>query len=128
MKREKNASAAGAEKEKKKRTGRRVRRVLLWLLLVLVLTILVGIGVVAVAAGHLDLDEDMAVMEAMRGSRTTRIYYPENGENRATLTAENYLPAEYDILFGDENMVWADSSEIPADLKSEFGAIEDQRS
>lgn len=127
MKKDKNASAAGAEKEKSKRTVRRVRRVLLWLLLVLVLTILVGIGIVAVAAGHLDLDEDMAVMEAMRGSRTTRIYYPENGEMRAALTAENYLPAEYDILFGDENMVWADSSEIPDDLKNAFVAIEDQR-
>ena len=69
----------------------------------------------------------MAVMEAMRGSRTTRIWMPRGGTDRTTLNLENYVPEEYDILFGDENMVWADGSEIPEQLKQAFIAIEDQR-
>ena len=86
-----------------------------------------GIGVVAYVAATLDSDEDMAIMEAMRGSRTTRIFAPERRGDDEQIDADHYSPVEYDILYGDENMVWADGSEIPETLKNAFIAIEDQR-
>lgn len=109
-----------------RRTQKILRGVLLVFITLLLLAIVTGIGVVAYVAVTLDFDEDMAVMETMRGSRTTRIWAPERGSNDA-ISAENYSPVEYDILYGDENMVWADSSEIPDLLKNAFVAIEDQR-
>lgn len=117
-------------KRKKDAGGRRAKKIVLRVLLVVAILLLIaiatGVGVVAYVAITLDSDEDMAVMEAMRGSRTTRIWAPKRGGD-GEIDAENYSPVEYDILYGDENMVWADSSEIPDLLKNAFVAIEDQR-
>ena len=114
-------------REKKRRAGRVIRQTLTVLLVLTLFAGASGIGIVAYTAAHLDSEEDLAVMEAMRGSRTTRIWMPRRGTDRGTLTLENYVPEEYDILYGDENMVWADASEIPEELKQAFIAIEDQR-
>lgn len=119
MKRKKDAGERHAKKI--------VLRVLLVVAILLLVALLTGVGVVAYVAVTLDSDEDMAVMEAMRGSRTTRIWAPKRGTTGEEIVAENYSPVEYDILYGDENMVWADTSEIPDLLKNAFVAIEDQR-
>lgn len=107
--------------------GRILRRILLVVALLLLGTIVAGVSVVAYVAVTLDSDEDMAIMEAMRGSRTTRIWAPERKGDHASIDPTNYSPIEYDILYGDENMVWADGSEIPELLRNAFVAIEDQR-
>lgn len=95
--------------------------------ILLAVGILTGVGVVVYVAVTLDSEEDMEVMEAMRGSRTTRIWAPRRESGGESIDADNYSPVEYDILYGDENMVWADGSEIPDLLKKAFVAIEDQR-
>ncbi len=82
----------------------------------------VAVGIIVIST---DSRSDMEVMEMMRGSRTTRLYAPDGSVKREELTIENYRPVEVDILFGDENMVWASSDEIPDVLRYAFVAIED---
>ncbi len=119
-------------KEKRKgktagRAGKIMQRTLTVLACLLLALLLAGTGAVAWTAAHLDDEADMEVMEAMRGSRTSRLYAPDGKVPRASLTLDNYRPVETDILFGDENMVWAQSEELPDTLKHAFIAIEDQR-
>ncbi len=83
-------------------------------------------GIVAKTAFDLDKDEDFALMESMRGSRTSTFYYPQNRE-RETLTEENYIPCEFDIMYGNENLVWVEFEDIPKELRDAFVAIEDKR-
>ena len=127
MKKEKYTGRAKEKKQSDKRRGSIARRVLLVVTILLAVGILTGIGVVVYVAATLDSTEDMKVMEAMRGSRTTRIWTPRRESGGESIDASNYFPVEYDILYGDENMVWADGSEIPDLLKNAFVAIEDQR-
>lgn len=96
------------------------------LCLVLVPLLLAG-AVIAVTAIGLDSKADLAVMEAARLSRTTRLYAPLPETPREELSLDTYLPQEVGILWGEENMVWAQWDEIPANLKNAFVAIEDQR-
>ncbi len=99
------------------------------MLVVVMAVLLTAVLILGAAFGALALSTDsradMEVMEMMRGSRTTRLYAPMNAEDRETLTLENYVPIEVDILFGNENMVWAQSDEIPDTLRQAFVAIED---
>lgn len=118
-------------KQRSRRGGKPRGRILRRILLVAAVTVGVAVvgafGVVGYVAATLDTEADMEVMEAMRGSRTTRIWAPERTGAGDEIDAEHYIPVEYDILYGDENMVWADGSEIPALLKQAFISIEDQR-
>ena len=70
--------------------------------ILLTVGILTGVGVVAYVAVTLDSEEDMEVMEAMRGSRTTRIWAPRRESGGESIDVNNYSPVEYDILYGDE--------------------------
>ncbi len=88
--------------------------------------LLVGAVLIGVLLVSIDKQGDMAVMEMMRSSRTTRLYAPSGEVDRQSLTLENYIPEEVDILFGGENMVWAVSEEIPDTLRHAFVAIEDR--
>ncbi len=93
----------------------------------LVALLLIGGIAVGVIAARVDHDADMEIMEMMRTSRTTRLYAPDGTVEREALTIENYVPTEVDILWGDENMVWAQSEEIPDALRQAFVSIEDRR-
>ena len=113
---------------KNKKKGRRWWNLLFAITVgVLCASLLAGGVYVGVVAMRLDVDVDMEVMESMRGSRTTRLYVPDEGVAREDLTLENYRPVEADLLFGDENMVWADTKEIPDTLREAFIAIEDRK-
>ena len=127
MKKEKYTGGVKGKKKSDKRRGSIALRVLLIVTILFATGILTGVGVVAYVAVTLDSEEDMQVMEAMRGSRTTRIWAPRRESGGESIDANNYSPVEYDILYGDENMIWADGSEIPDLLKKAFVAIEDQR-
>lgn len=107
--------------------GRLLRRILFVVAATVGVAVVGAFGVVAHVAATLDIEADMEVMEAMRGSRTTRIWAPLRTGAGDVIDAEHYTPVEYDILYGDENMVWADGSEFPALLKQAFISIEDQR-
>ena len=84
-------------KRKKDAGGRRAKKIVLRVFLVVAILLLVaiatGVGAVAYVAITLDSDEDMAVMEAMRGSRTTRIWAPQRGGG-GEIDAEHYSPVE----------------------------------
>ncbi len=93
---------------------------------VIVLATLLGTGAfVGYIVFTTDAQADMKLMQTMRGSRTTRLYISDGSVPQDSLTLENYMPVESDILFGDENMVWAESVEIPEELKAAFISIED---
>ncbi len=109
--------------KKKRRVWGSILVTVLVIFSTLSVTVLAGLGVIIFQT---DSQGDMTVMETMRVSRTTRLYAPSNGAERKTLTLENYTPVEVDILFGNENMIWAQSDEIPDTLREAFIAIEDQ--
>ncbi len=114
----------------KKGQRKRIKPVFAFLLTVGIACLLLlasGATTIGVIALTTDSREDMRVMEMMRGSRTTRLYAPKENSSREGLTIENYVPVEVDILHGDENMVWANSDEIPDILREAFISIEDRR-
>ncbi len=112
----------------KKRTRKkgRVARIALTTVLALflggciALLLVFGIGFLT-----LDREEDMAIMESMRASRSTMLYYSKGHTH--PLTSETYQPQEMDVVYGDENMIWVDSEDIPNALKEAFISIEDRR-
>ncbi len=113
-------------KERKKGSVKR------WLIIVVtvigmsLLAVILGfVGFVGYVATTTDVKADMSLMESMRVSRTTRLFSPSKNHLRENLTLETYTPNETDILYGDENMVWAESEEIPDRLKQAFISIED---
>ena len=110
------------EKKRKGRFWRTLGTSLLGAFLVLVA---LALGVIGFAVVSLDREADHAVMESMRYSRSSTVYAPK--VHAHPLTDTQYDPLEIDLVWGDENMVWVDGTQIPEALKHAFVAIEDKR-
>lgn len=124
---EKKHNGKNQEKRRGSRAARVVTRIVMGFFIAALFLSLAGAAVYAWTAAHLDPEDDRAVMESMRGSRTGILYAPSAGAPREDLTVDNYQPVAFDFLYGEENMIWAESGEIPDALRAAFVAIEDHR-
>ena len=79
------------------------------------------LGLYIACLAQIDSDADQRMFDALGTTQSTRIYVNKHQEGLA------YEPLEYDVVFGNENMVLAKSEEIPQMLKDAFVAIEDHR-
>ncbi|MBQ2719043.1 MAG: transglycosylase domain-containing protein [Clostridia bacterium] len=108
-------------KTEKKRRGRRIFLALLVTLLALLATAVTAVAVIV--ALTVDPEADAALFLASRGSRTTRLYY------NADRTGQVYAATEWESerLYGAENAIWTEYSDIPENLVNAFLAAEDHR-
>jgi penicillin-binding protein 1A len=89
---------------------------------------LIGTVLVASAAREVDAEADLALISSFSGSRTTRLYcHKGRFDPSLPLNSETYIPTEYDSVFGNEDMIWCTSEEIPDRLREAFIAIEDRK-
>ncbi len=111
-------------KKKKAPLGKRVWRMIKILSLsaaALLLVLFAGLGIYLGIT--VDAKADLALFEASRGSRTTRLYY--NADRGGAV----YLAKEWESerLFGSESAIWCPYSDIPPLLSGAFLAAEDRR-
>ena len=79
------------------------------------------LGLYIACIAQIDSEADQRMFDALGTTQSTRIYVNKHQEDLP------YEPVEYDVVFGNENMVLAKSEEIPQMLKDAFVAIEDHR-
>ena len=128
-----------------KMRGRFLKKTLIAVLLFLVLLslLLLAAGVYFYQSTDFSMDEELFYLA--KGSKTTRIYYNENGGAETPLfgklsaldpyliddqtSLNGYVPKEMEDqrIHGADNGIWCAYEDIPQHLKDAFVAIEDQR-
>ncbi len=112
--------------EKRTKKKKWLTRILTIVLALILVPSAILLGVFSWMARGMDGEEDRLIMDSMRASRTTTFYVSDTA--RGTMTGlDNYVPQEWDIVYGEDNLVWVDSQDIPDCLKQAFVAIEDRR-
>ncbi len=103
--------------------------IILTILLICVVTgAIVGCAFSIYIKNYVDPTIDESLLATGGTSQTTQIYYYayENADSRYNRTGEA-IELEDQRLYGEQNSLWADYTNIPQDLKDAFVAIEDKR-
>lgn len=117
-------------------SGKVILRILSYVLNVLITLLLIG-GTTAIIVGsvfalymknYVDPTFDLSMLKASTGDTTTRIYYMDYATDDDRLAGRGTaVEIEDQRLYGSENSLWADYTEIPATLIDAFVSYEDHR-
>ena len=105
---------------RRKRTG---LRFFVTLILTVFAAILFALTVLtARAAAGLDPEADVALLDALSTTGTTRLFTVNGKDGEGDAVA-----SEYETVYAAENRIWCDSDEIPDVVKNALVSIEDRR-
>ncbi|MBO6020103.1 MAG: transglycosylase domain-containing protein, partial [Clostridia bacterium] len=107
---------------RKKKNGRRGLRIVLFLFLSLFAAALFTLTVLtARAAAGLDPEADVALLDDLSRTGTTRLFCRGTGDGEETDLVE------YETVYAAENRIWCAADEIPDVVKHALISIEDKR-